>query len=330
MNSMLVDPADVPYPRLAQWLLPLGAVICLLPMISSASALLLGVVLAVALGNPYVTQAKNWTHRLLSLSVIGLGAGMNLFVVAKVGFQGIGYTVLSIATAFAVGTWLGRVLKTEFNTSFLITAGTAICGGSAIAALAPVLRAKHHEVSVALGIVFMLNACALFIFPPIGHQLSLSQSQFGLWCALAIHDTSSVVGAAMQYGAEALRIGTTVKLARALWIVPLTLLVGMWVARKNTDSLSPAAKTKYPWFILGFIMMAAAVTWFPSLQPAGHFVEAGAKRLLVLTLFLIGSGLTKKNLRMVGIGPFLQGVALWGFMAASTLLAVMWMPGLGQ
>jgi len=310
----------------AKFLFPLGAVWALTSWASSATALLVGVVLALCFENPYVQQIKNWTHRCLALAVVGLGAGMNLNVVAKAGLHGLGYTVLGITCTFAFGFLLGRVLKIEKQVSILITAGTAICGGSAIAAVAPVIRAKPHTVSVALGTVFLLNALALVLFPWIGHQLSLSQAQFGLWSALAIHDTSSVVGATLQYGAEALQIGTTIKLARALWIVPVAFGIGFWMARQHQDVIEPGeagvSKTKKPWFILGFLIVAAVVTWFPAAQIIGHGVEATAKHLMVLTLFFIGSGLSKETIKKVGIKPFIQGLGLWVIVASLTLLAV--------
>ncbi len=297
------------------------ALLCLTPFISSGVALLLGIIAASTIGNPFADLTKKATHRLLSLSVIGLGAGMNLITVAHVGVHGIGYTVITIAATFAIGSLLGRMLGTEKNTSILLTAGTAICGGSAIAAISPVLRAKHHEVSVALGIVFFLNACALFIFPPIGHYLQLTQEQFGLWSALAIHDTSSVVGSSMQYGAHALEVGTTVKLARALWIVPVTFGLGLLVARKQ-EAGAGQAKPKKPWFIVGFLMMAALMTWVPSLQTVGHGIEITAKHLLILTLFLIGTNLTKETIKAAGFWPYLQGILLWIIAASSTLFAI--------
>jgi uncharacterized integral membrane protein (TIGR00698 family) len=249
---------------------------------------------------------------------MGLGAGMNLAVVMKVGFEGIGYTITGILSAGIIGTLLGKFLKTPRDTSILITVGTAICGGSAIAAVAPVLRAKHQEVSVALGTVFTLNALALIIFPTIGHHFNLSESQFGLWCALAIHDTSSVVGATMQYGSHALEVGTTIKLARALWIVPVAMIVGFFVSKYDKTETG-AAKAKKPWFILGFIIVAGIVTWLPELRAIGHQIEMVAKKTLVLTLFLIGSGLTKETIKSVGFKPFIQGFCLWIIMAASSL-----------
>ena len=210
-------------------------------------------------------------------------------------------------------------MKTEPNTSLLITVGTAICGGSAIAAVAPVIRAKSEEVSVSLGIVFLLNALALFIFPAIGHHFHLSESQFGLWSALAIHDTSSVVGANLQYGPHALEVGTTVKLARALWIVPVTLIIGFLTRTQNQTGEGVAGKPKRPWFILGFVLISALVTWVPSLQAAGHQVEMIARRLLVLTLFIIGSNLSRKSLKAVGLKPLFQGLLLWMIVGATTL-----------
>ena len=298
-----------------------AAAFALSPWVNSGEGLLMGILLALVLGNPFLELNKRLTHQFLGISVIGLGAGMNLAVIGQVGFQGIGYTVIGISVAIAIGTFLGKKLHTPKDTSLLITIGTAICGGSAIAAVAPVIRAKSHEVSVALGIVFLLNAIALFIFPAIGHYFSLTQSQFGLWCALAIHDTSSVVGASLQYGAEALEIGTTVKLARALWIVPVAFLVGYIRSRNATDKLA-TGKGKKPWFILGFILAAALVTWIPTLQPLGHQIEGLAKHLLVLTLFLIGSSLTLQTLKSVGFKPFIQGTLLWIIMAAGSLFVI--------
>lgn len=299
----------------------LAAALCLTPFLSSGLALLAGVAIALTLGNPFGAQTKKMTHRCLTTAVIGLGAGMNLQTVAKAGVHGIGYTVIGIGSAFAIGYVLRKALKIERDASILITTGTAICGGSAIAAVAPVLRAKHHDVSVALGIVFMLNACALLFFPSVGHMLKLSETQFGLWSALAIHDTSSVVGATMQYGPHALEIGTTVKLARALWIVPVAFIIGVLVGPKK-DQDGPKEKPRRPWFILGFLMMAALVTFVPAVKPVGSVVEVLAKRLLILTLFLIGTNLNREALRAVGYRPFLKGILLWAFMATGTLFAV--------
>jgi uncharacterized membrane protein YadS len=185
-----------------------------------------------------------------------------------------------------------------------------------------VIRAKQHQISVALGIVFTLNAFALFIFPGIGHFFSMTERQFGLWSALAIHDTSSVVGATLQYGAEAMRVGTTVKLARALWIVPITLILSAYY-RKSDPGAEGESKPAKPWFILGFLAMAALMTWVPELDGIGHWIEFAAKRLLVLTLFFIGSNLDRASLKSVGLKPFVQGVTLWIAVATTSLAAIL-------
>jgi uncharacterized integral membrane protein (TIGR00698 family) len=308
-------------------LLPLLALLCLvMPAISSAIALALGVALAVSLGNPYLGDTRKWTPILLQASVIGLGAAMDLRVVARVGAQGFVYTAAGIILTCALGLVFGKLLKIERTTSLLITVGTAICGGSAIAAVGAAVRAKSEEMSVSLGTVFVLNSVALLIFPPLGHAMHMDQSQFGLWCALAIHDTSSVVGAAMQFGTEALQIATTVKLSRALWIVPMTLLVSWIYSRRQVSEAGAATakvKPKRPWFILGFLLAAAITTWVPSLHEAGEWVSFASKRGLVLVLFLIGCGLTPATLKAVGIRPFAQGVLLWIVAASASALAIL-------
>jgi len=303
---------------IASVLIPLVSILVLFPFVSAAEALVAGVLIAIFLDNPYPT--KSYTHLLLTWSVIGLGAGMNLETVARVGMQGIGYTVVSISAVFLIGYLLRKLFSVEEDAGLLITVGTAICGGSAIAAVTPVIRAKPHSVSVALGSVFILNALALIIFPPIGHALGLSERAFGLWSALAIHDTSSVVGATVSYGKLAAEVGTTVKLARALWIVPITLAIG-YLRRRHDDS-GEQGKAKKPWFILGFLIAAALVTWIPAIQEPGHWVEAIAKRLLVLTLFFIGLGLSKSTLKQVGPRPLILAVALWLVVASTTLAAI--------
>jgi uncharacterized integral membrane protein (TIGR00698 family) len=302
------------------WLYPAAALLAV-AVLGSASALLLGAGLALALGNPYQERARPWIHRLLAAAVVGLGLEMNLRTVAAVGERGIGFTAASIAFAFAAGAFLRRALKADRGASLLITVGTAICGGSAIAAAAPVMRSRDRDVTVALGTVFLLNAAALLVFPAIGHRFGLTQTQFGLWGALAIHDTSSVVGATMQYGPKALEIGTTVKLARALWIVPLTLILGFTARRDGGDGVK--TKAKRPWFILGFLLAAALVTYLPALRPAGAVLGNGAKRLMVLTLFLIGAGMTRESLKAVGARPLLLGLSLWALVSVTTLTAVL-------
>jgi uncharacterized integral membrane protein (TIGR00698 family) len=305
---------------LAHFLLPAVAALCLFPFVSAWLGLLLGLVVALALGNPYLDKMRKATHTLLALSVVGLGAGMDLRVVARVGAHGVLYTVLGIVIAFALGALLTRLLGVSRDMGTLITVGTAICGGSAIAAVVPVLRPKQHEVSVALATVFLLNAIALFVFPPIGHAVGLTDAQFGLWSALAIHDTSSVVGAAVAWGGAAVAIATTVKLARALWIVPLTIAIGHWHHRTSGETANE--KPRRPWFIAGFVAVAALVTYLPGLQHAGHLVAGASKQALVLTLFFIGASLTRSSIRSVGARPLALGVALWVAMAGLSLAAI--------
>jgi uncharacterized integral membrane protein (TIGR00698 family) len=307
--------------RAGRLILPLVALATLEPFISPGIALLAGILLALTIGNAYPLTTARMVTPLLQISVVGLGAGMNLIEVGHAGIHGFFYTVIGITLTLSAGLALGRMLGTERDTSLLVTVGTAICGGSAIAAVAPAIRAGSHSVSVALATVFFLNAVALFIFPPIGHHFGLGQVQFGIWSALAIHDTSSVVGAAMQYGARALEIATTIKLTRALWIVPVTLIIGM-VWNRGEDKAG-AGKAKRPWFILGFVAAAAIVTWIPSLKPAGHLVFKGAQRSLVVTLFLIGSGLSRQALQVVGKRPLIQGFILWVLMGCGTLSAIL-------
>jgi len=285
-----------------------------------AFGLLAGIGVALIFGNPWLTQTQKLTKWLLAISIVALGAGMDLLVVARAGLDGIGYTVLGIAFCLALGALLTRALGVERNTGILISVGTAICGGSAIAAIIPILKPKTHEVSVALAIVFLLNALALFVFPVVGHALAKRDSSFGLWCALAIHDTSSVVGASIAYGGHAVDIATPVKLTRALWVVPLTFAIAQWHQRTQGEAAS--GKPKRPWFIAGFLLAAAVVTFVPALQPAGHLVAAMAKYALALTLFLIGSGLTRSALKAVGLRPFALGVLLWIVMASVSLAAL--------
>lgn len=312
-------PRERPW-RAGHLLVPLGAALSLVPGVSTGVALVAGVLVAVGVGNPYLETTRRATHTLLALAVMGLGAGMDLRGVAAVGAQGIGYTVVGIGLCLGLGTLFARALGVSREAGLLISIGTAICGGSAIAAVVPVLRPKEHEVSVALGVVFLLNAVALFVFPAVGHAVGLNPHQFGLWSALAIHDTSSVVGAALQYGPEALQVATTVKLARALWIVPLTLGLGLWQRRAGGEA--PQGKARRPWFILGFLAAAALVTWVPALRPVGHTVAAVSRQVLVLTLFLIGANLTRSSLQAVGVRPLAQGIALWGCMAGLSLGAI--------
>ena len=291
---------------------------------SAGIAVISGIILSVVFENPYIEKTKIIASKLLAWSVVGLGFGMNLITVAKVGLHGIGYTILSILLCTIMGILLGKWMSNKRDTSVLITFGTAICGGSAIAAISPTIKAKHHEISVALAIVFLLNAVSLFVFPSVGHALKLTQSQFGLWSALAIHDTSSVVGATLQYGAQALDVGTTVKLARALWIVPITFILGSIYSRYifNKAEHGEMGPVKKPWFILGFLGAAALVTWVPVLKAPGLFIRDISEQALIVTLFCIGANLSRAAIKSVGVKPFIQGLILWILMASITLFAI--------
>lgn len=286
----------------------------LVPWVPTWAALLAGLAFGLFVEHPFPDQAKKAQTYLLQGSVVGLGASMNLAVVLRVGVQGIGQTLLAITATLLVTLGLSRLFKTEKVTSLLIGVGTAICGGSAIAAVAPAIGAKPHQTSVSLAVVFLLNAVALVVFPPIGHLAHLDAPQFGLWSALAIHDTSSVVGASMQFGEQALQVGTTVKLTRALWIVPLTLVLAR-LAKAEDGTKS----TKKPWFILGFLAVAALVTWVPALAEPGQLVARAARQVLVVTLFLIGASVNRSALKAVGVRPLVLGVVLWALVSVTTL-----------
>ena len=289
-------------------------VACLIPVVTTPMALAAGIVFSLFFGNPWPKKSVVTSQMLLKLSVVGLGFGLSIQEVWTVGRASVGYTVIGITLTIATGLLLGRLLNIRGNTSALISCGTAICGGSAIAAMAPVLKAKDDETAVALATVFTLNAVALIIFPLIGHYFNLTQHQFGVWAGLAIHDTSSVVGAAASYGAEALDIGTTVKLTRAAWIAPIALGAGLVLRSGN--------KTKFPLFILGFIAAAALHSVLPQLTNVWQALSAVARQFLVLTLFLVGSGLTREVLQKIGIWPMLQGVSLWIIVSILTLVAI--------
>ncbi len=294
----------------------IALIICLTPFVSPPVALLIGFAIAQFSGHPFVHLNHKANSFLLKVSVIGLGFGMNVQSAVHAGKEGILFTVASIAGTLGLGLLLGRFLKIEKKTSHLISCGTAICGGSAIAAISPLIKAEEKQISVALGAIFILNSIALFLFPVIGHELHLSQTQFGLWSAIAIHDTSSVVGAANKYGAEALQIATTVKLARALWIIPVALLTTVFFKTGKQ-------KIKIPYFIGLFILAMILNTYFPSIHPVSAKIVDLAKIGLTVTLFLIGAGLSGTVLKSVGIKPLLQGIILWIVISAMALLAVM-------
>jgi uncharacterized integral membrane protein (TIGR00698 family) len=289
---------------------------CLTPWASPPVALALGLGLAQTLGNPFATHTRALTAKLLQYSVVGLGFGMNAHAATAAGREGLLFTVASIAGTLGLGYLVGRWLGLGRRVAHLISCGTAICGGSAIAAVGPVLRAKDEEMSVALGTVFVLNAVALFAFPPIGHALALTQNQFGLWCAIAIHDTSSVVGAAAAFGDDALQVATTVKLARALWIIPVSLGTAVLFKQQGV-------KVKVPYFIVGFVAAMLLNTYVPAVQPLGPVLVAIAKIGLTVTLFFIGAGLSGQVLRAVGARPFVLGLALWLMISTASLLAIL-------
>jgi uncharacterized integral membrane protein (TIGR00698 family) len=289
---------------------------CLTPWASAPLALALGLVLAQTVGNPFIARTRALTPKLLQWSVIGLGFGMNAQAAAQAGRQGLLFTVASIVGTLVLGFIVGRALGLSRTVTHLISCGTAICGGSAIAAVGPVLRAKEEELSVALGTVFVLNAIALFAFPPIGHWLGMTQNQFGLWCAIAIHDTSSVVGAATAFGNEALQTATTVKLARALWIIPVALGTAFLFKQKDV-------KVKIPYFIFGFIGAMLLNTYVPALHEPGQVLVKVAKLGLTVTLFFIGAGLSGKLIKAVGPKPFVLGVLLWLVISTASLYVIL-------
>ena len=279
--------------------------------------LFLGLAYALLLGQGYPSFNKTMSKKFLQYSVVGLGFGMNLYESLASGREGMLFTVVSVAGTLLIGMLIGRrLLKVDKETSYLISSGTAICGGSAIAAVGPVIKAKPENMSVALAVVFVLNAIALFVFPTIGHWLGLTQQEFGTWAAIAIHDTSSVVGAGAAYGEEALKVATTIKLTRALWIIPLALVTSFIF--KNKDR-----KITVPWFILYFIIAILLNTFVLDACPAvGSAVSGVARKCLTLTMFFIGASLSTDVLRAVGIRPLIQGVLLWAVISIGSLLYI--------
>jgi uncharacterized integral membrane protein (TIGR00698 family) len=292
-----------------------GLILAASGFISPPLALLGGLIYGLSVPHPFHAESKRLSKFLLQASVVALGFGMNLHEVLQAGRSGFLYTALSITAAMLLGLGLGYLIRVSQKPSFLISAGTAICGGSAIAAVGPIAEANEEEMAVSLGAVFILNSVALFLFPVIGFALHMSQTQFGLWSALAIHDTSSVVGATAKYGPTALAVGTTIKLARALWIVPLSVVTAV--------ALKSKARIQWPWFILFFCFAALLNTLLPAFNSTfGAFNHLG-KIGLTVTLFLIGTGLNKQTLRHVGIRPLLQGLTLWIIVGTSTLALIL-------
>lgn len=280
-------------------------------------ALFLGLVFAQLCGQAYPKFNKKMSKYLLQYSVVGLGFGMNLHASLESGKEGMEFTIISVIGTMVIGWFIGRkLLKIDSKTSYLVSTGTAICGGSAIAAVGPVIKAKDSDMSVALATIFTLNAIALFIFPVIGHYLGMSQHEFGTWAAIAIHDTSSVVGAGQAYGEEALEVATTIKLTRALWIIPLALVTSFMFKSKGQ-------KISIPWFIFFFILAMLVNTYVLSLNDTAMAVGEGinvfARKSLTITLFFIGAALSRDVLKSVGVKPLVQGILLWVVISLSTL-----------
>lgn len=291
---------------------------CTTIFVSPPIALVLGLIVANLFGHPFLELNHKATNYLLQFSVVGLGFGMNVHSAVSAGKEGFLFTIISIVSTLILGTFLGKWFKTDKKTSHLISCGTAICGGSAIAAIAPVIKSNEKQTSVALGVIFILNSVALFLFPAVGHWLDLTQKEFGLWCAIAIHDTSSVVGAASKYGPEALQIATTVKLARALWIIPVALITTYIFKNKS-------GKIKIPYFIGLFILAMIANTYLPQMESIAPHLVSVSKIGLTITLFLIGAGLNRNVLKSVGLKPLAQGVLLWTFIAIATLISIIYL-----
>ena len=283
--------------------------------LSPSIALLFGLSIGLFAVNPFQSQTKKITKYLLQVSVVGLGFGMNFTSVMAAGKDGFVFTLLTISSAIGLGFVLGKLLRVEKIISYLISVGTAICGGSAIAAISQVVQADEKDISVSIGTVFILNAVALFIFPPIGTYFGLTQQQFGIWAAIAIHDTSSVVGAASNYGTEALMIATTVKLARALWIIPFVFLTSFIFKKQSKAST-------FPWFILFFILASLVNTYVHIPDDIKSSILFLSKTGFSITLFLIGTGISFASLKAVGPRPLLQGIILWIIILSSSLFFV--------
>lgn len=296
--------------RMCYWLCAVGSL-----WVKPAVALFMGIALALTIGAPYAKANKKVSKYLLQAAVVGLGFGMNLHSALAAGKEGMLFTIVSVVGVMVLGVVLGKVLRVNPKNAYLISSGTAICGGSAIAAVAPIIDADDNDTSLALATIFILNAIALFVFPPIGEALGLSQQQFGTWAAIAIHDTSSVVGAGAAYGPEALQVATTIKLTRALWIFPLA-LVSILVFR------SKGKKVAIPWFILFFILAMIANTYINIPSEVTGAIVVASKKALSLTLFLIGCGLSLGAIKKVGAKPLILGVLLWVIISVVTLLVI--------
>ena len=281
-------------------------------------ALFLGLAFALLCGQAYPKFNKKVSKKLLQYSVVGLGFGMNLHASLASGKEGMLFTIISVVGTMLIGMFIGRkLLKVNRDTSYLISSGTAICGGSAIAAVGPVIKAKDSDMSVALATIFVLNAIALFIFPVLGEWLGLTQQEFGTWAAIAIHDTSSVVGAGAAYGEEALQVATTIKLTRALWIIPLALATSFIFK-------SEGKKVSIPWFILWFIVAILMNTYvLDSVPEVGKAISGLARKGLIITMFFIGASLSTDVLKAVGVKPLVQGVLLWLVISVGSLAYIL-------
>lgn len=293
--------------------------------ISPPVALFVGLIFALCFGAPCQKFNKKLSKQLLQASVVGLGFGMNLVQSLKSGAEGMLFTIISVALVMIIGVWLGRRMRIEQKTSYLISSGTAICGGSAIAAVGGVLKANENQMAVSLGVVFILNAIALFVFPPIGRMLDMSDGQFGTWAAIAIHDTSSVVGAGQAYSATACEIATLVKCTRALWIIPLAFFTAYLY--RNDASATGKTKVAVPWFIVLFVLAMVVNTYTPesltsTMQPIYQGIAMLAKRMMTVVLFAIGAGLSLKVVRQVGLRPLVLAVVLWIVIGIGSLLVV--------
>lgn len=290
--------------------------------VSPAVALFGGILLALSIGAPYEKKVKKVSKYLLQIAVVGLGFGMNLHSSMAAGKEGIEFTIISVVGVMVIGYFIGKWLKIIPKLAYLISAGTAICGGSAIAATGPVVKADDNEMSISLAVIFTLNAIALFIFPPIGHWLGLTEHQFGVWSAIAIHDTSSVVGAASIYGEEALKVATTIKLTRALWIIPMSLVSILIFKKQNKQAGGEKTKISIPWFIFLFILAMIFNTYIPIPQWLGDTIKLLSHKSLSITLFLIGCGLSIGAIKKTGVKPVILGVTLWIIISVVSLFVI--------
>jgi len=289
--------------------------------LNAGLALIAGVLFSLFLGNPIQNYSQKWADVLLKMSVVGLGFGLNFKSLLNTALDSLWLTVFTIILTLLFGLVIGRLLGIKGKLSVLISSGTAICGGSAIAAMSPTIHAKQDQTAIAISIVFILNGIALYIFPVLGHYFGLTQEQFGLWAALGVHDTSSVVGAASLYGEEALEIATTAKLSRALWVIPLVVGASWFI--KSTEHSAKQTSSKWPYFIFLFLLASAASTFLPALKDVTTYFVSFSKIGLVLSLFFIGAGVNKKLLSSLDFKPLLQAMILWMLIASGSLVVIL-------